>query len=475
MKTYTQAICCVTTRSYLPRLIVLYNSILDFQDIPLYLLVVDIDPDEKTEMATQLSAFFPESPRSTVHVIPPVEIYGQAIHQMRFYYDIFELSTACKGGILNWMQCNTDIDRWLYLDSDMLCCGQLEPFYSALDTSAILLTPHRDKPCATALDDIQYLTAGTFNAGVIGVKRSPESKAFTEWLYNVLSHYCLNDAALPIQDCFIQSTSLFVDQQWLNLVPAYFTGVTVLSERGFNLGHWNADEGCLTRRDGKLYMGENRITLLHLSGWIADQPGRLSKHSSLDWSDNPVWIDLHNRYKESLESLEGNFDGTNHSDTYSDGIPIPTMHRRAYLRYLLDGFQHLEVFSYEKVAAIASHYEEQRKSTSDYYILREQLDHVNLAAAIQLYRLAHHPIIGWLVRLFTNHFNLYSLRIIENLLAGDYKTFLNKTYLSLLSRTPEADEREHYYTRLREGMPRTEIFEDICNSQEHMSKIKGTC
>jgi hypothetical protein len=410
-------------------LIVLYNSILEYQDIPLYLLVLDIDPDETVEMEKRLSEFFPESARVEVHVISPVEIYGKAIYQMRFYYDFFELSTACKGGILKWMQCNTAIDRWLYLDSDMFCCGQLEPLFSALDNSAILLTSHRDKPCATPLDDIQYLTAGSFNAGVIGVKRSPESKAFTEWLYNVLSHYCLNDAVLPVQDRFFQSASLFVDQYWLNLVPAYFSGVTVLSERGFNLGHWNADEGCLTRRDGKLYIGDDLITLFHLSGWIADQPGSLSKYSSLDWSDNPVWNDLHNRYKESLASLEGNFTGINNLDTYSNGVTIPKMHRRAYLCHLLDGFQPLEVISYEKVAAIASHYEEKRKSTSEYYKLREKLDQMIPAAAIH-YRLAHYPIIGWLVRLLTRYNMSHSRRIVEKMLASDERTFINNANLS---------------------------------------------
>ncbi|HTP63808.1 MAG TPA: DUF4214 domain-containing protein [Geobacteraceae bacterium] len=483
MKTYTQAVCCIATRSYLPRLIVLYNSILEYQDIPLYLLAVDIDPDETSEITTQLSGFFPESARGMLHVISPFEIYGQAFHQMRFYYDIFELSNACKGGILNWMQRNTSIERWLYLDCDILCRGELEPFFTALDTSAILLTPHRDKPCATALGDINYLISGTFNAGVIGVRRSPESQVFTEWLYHVLSHYCLLDLPLPIQDRFIQSTSLAADQLWLNLVPAYFSGVTMVSERGLNLGHWNADEGRLTRRDGKLYIGEDRITLLHLSGWLADQPGRLSKHSSLDWSDNPVWIDLHNRYKELLASLEGKFTGINHSDTYSDGVPIPTMHRRAYLRHLLDGLPPLEVFSRENVANIVAHYEEQRKSTSDYYKLREKLDQVilaagerldqvNLAAAIQQYRLAHRPIIGWLLRLLTNYYSDNSRHLVENLLASDDKTFINKTYLSLLNRTPDTVGAEHYSSRLREGMPRIKMFEDLCNSQEYMSKMK---
>ncbi len=144
MKKYTQAVCCIAKRSYLTRLIVLYKSILEYQDIPLYLLVVDIDPHETSDMATQLSGFFPESARGTLYVISPVEIYGRAFHRMRFYYDIFVLSNACKGVILNWMQCNTTLDRWLYLDSGILCCGRLVPLFSPLNTSAIRLPSHRD-------------------------------------------------------------------------------------------------------------------------------------------------------------------------------------------------------------------------------------------------------------------------------------------------------------------------------------------
>ena len=484
MKSHSQAICCSVTRDYLPGLVVFYNSVLEYQDIPLYVLIADIDSGETADMATRLSVFFPESTRGKVHVIAPVEIYGQAIHQMRHYYDAFELSTACKGGILSWMQRSTTIDRWLYLDSDMLCFGKLEPFFTALDTSCILLTPHRTKPCATALDDIQYLSAGVFNAGVIGVRRSSESQAFTEWLCTVLSHYCLNDPLLPPQDRFIQSTLLFVDQVWMDLVPAYFPKVVVLAGRGFNLGHWNADEGQLARRDGELYMGEDRVTLLHLSGWLEDQPGRFSKYSLLDWSGNAVWIDLHKRYRESLAFLKEHCSVKYRFNNYPDGRDIPRMHRRAYLRHLLDGNPPVDEISHESIAAIAARYEEQRKADSDYHgmisdrdnlisELREKLEDAELAAAIQQYRLAHSTILGWFLRLCTNYYSNSALHRVEELLTCEDHTFIRKIYMSLLGRSPDPEGMAFYLKRLHGGLARTEILDSICTSPEYVSKTKN--
>ena len=484
MKSHSQAICCSVTRDYLPGLIVLYNSILEYQDIPLYVLIADIDPGETAEIATQLSVFFPESARGKVHVVAPFDIYGQAIHQMRHYYDAFELSTACKGGILSWMQGNTTIDRWLYLDSDMLCFGTLEPFFTALDTFCILLTPHRSKPCATALNDIQYLSAGTFNGGVIGVRRSPESQAFTEWLCTVLTHYCLNDPALPPQDRFIQSTLLFVDQVWMDLAPAYFPKVVVLAGRGFNLGHWNADEGQLARRDGALYMGEDRVTLLHLSGWLEDQPGRFSKFSLLDWSGNTVWIGLHKHYQESLASLKKHFAVKYRFNSYPDGTEIPRKHRRAYLLHLLNGNPPVDEITCEKIAAIAARNGEQRKTDSEFYRemshrdslisdLSEKPEDTGLAAAIQQYRQAHTTILGWFLRQFTNYYSNSARQKVEELLTCDDQTFIRKIYISLLGRLPDPEGMAFYLKRLHEGLARTEILDSICTSPEYVSKTKN--
>lgn len=336
-----RAVCCVVTQDYLPKLITLYRSILEHQVIPLYLLAADIDPDEVDALTRKLHGFLPEAAAGKLHVIAPAEIYGVSVKQMRFYLDDYEYPTSCKGAVHAWMQRQTEVERWLYLDCDMLCVGSLDPIFDRLDRQSTLLTPHRHGPGVALADDLQVLSAGAFNAGVLGIRRSSVSPAFVDWYLNVLSFYCLNDPPRPANDRITQYTVVFCDQRWLDLVPAYFPDVVVAGERGFNTGHWNVGRDQLDMRQGALHIGDDRITLLHLSGFEPDDATRLSKYSQLDWSHNAVWAEVHRGYRNSLAPLQAHFNVPYRFNTYADGTAIPPMHRRFYLRHLLDGGQPL--------------------------------------------------------------------------------------------------------------------------------------
>lgn len=53
---HAQALCCIATHDYLPNAILLYRSVLRHQDLPLYLLVADIEPEEKEARAPSTAA-----------------------------------------------------------------------------------------------------------------------------------------------------------------------------------------------------------------------------------------------------------------------------------------------------------------------------------------------------------------------------------------------------------------------------------
>ena len=82
---HAQALCCIATHDYLPKAILLYRSVLRHQDLPLYLLVADIEPEEKEALARKLGACLGESAAGKLHVIAPYEIYGAEVSQMRYY------------------------------------------------------------------------------------------------------------------------------------------------------------------------------------------------------------------------------------------------------------------------------------------------------------------------------------------------------------------------------------------------------
>jgi hypothetical protein len=332
-----QALCCVATHDYLPGAIAFYRSVLEHQDLPLVLMAADCDPEETAALEQRICDFLPERARANLRVVSPVDIYGGSTRQMRYYYDAFEFSTACKSAVLAWIERNTTFDRWLYVDSDMLCFASLAPLFAQLDAQSILLTPHRTGPGSALNEDLLLLSSGAFNAGVLGIRRSSTSRAFAAWYLDVLSFYCVNDPPLPWADRVSQSAVIFVDQRWLDLVPACFPEVVVARDRSVNLGHWNVGHDTIEWRDRRLFIGEDRVLLLHLSGWREDQPHRLSRHSPLDWSHCAAWADVHASYRAATSLLRPHFSAPYRFHAYPDGTAIPRAHRRRYLQHLLAG------------------------------------------------------------------------------------------------------------------------------------------
>ncbi|NTV94349.1 MAG: hypothetical protein HGA75_02915 [Thiobacillus sp.] len=329
------AVCSVATVNYLPGLVALYRSILAHQDIPLYLMLADLDPDEIAPIADAVRALLPEHGRDRFHALGPTEVFGAATGRMRFYYDAFEFATACKAAMHVWMQRHTEVERWLYLDSDMLCCAPLDPILAELDGYNLLLTPHRDRPAASAAADLNLLGNGVFNSGMLGVRRSPVSAAFTDWYLKVLTRYCLNDTTLPKSWQLECNTVLAADQRWLDLTPAYFAGVRIAKQRGFNLGHWNIDGDRLDYRDGRLYIGPDPVVMLHLSGWSPGEPSRFTRHSDVDWSADPAWIRIHGQYRDEIVPLVSRFARPYRYATFADGSMIDRRDRRHYLAEVL--------------------------------------------------------------------------------------------------------------------------------------------
>ncbi|NDP43753.1 MAG: hypothetical protein GZ089_13700 [Aromatoleum sp.] len=333
-----KALCCVATRNYCSRLAVAYCGVLEFNDIPLFVLVVDIEPAEKEAAAEALRRCLPARARDWIHVVGLEDVYPGAVESMRFYYDAFELCTAGKAGLHDWMYRTTLVEKWLYIDSDVLCFGSLDPVLDCLaEPFGILLTPHRCTDGNGDVDDLLFLAAGCFNSGVVGVRRTAESGRFTRWYRKTLAHLSLNDVELEPASRFTRDAVLFGDQRWLDLVPGYFEGVFVGRRRGFNLGHWNIGGDHLRRVKGALYAGDERVILLHLSGWSPDDPSRFCRHSEHDFTGDAAWTEIYTAYCDQLEALNGRFPSDYRYANYPDGTPVPKPHRRAYLRYLLDG------------------------------------------------------------------------------------------------------------------------------------------
>jgi len=242
-----------------------------------------------------------------------------------FKYTILEASTAFKPYFLQHLLRSHPIKKLLYLDPDILILRSLEPLSRYLDDANILLTPHLLSPLpADGLhqDDHDILQAGTYNLGFLGLRNSIETRRLLHWWSNKLYHHCL----VSIEN------NLFVDQRWMDLVPALFQGVRILREPGYNVAYWNLHERAVCCGDPVTVNGEP-LYFFHFSGFDPEKLWVVSKYQDrYTQNDTGGARRLYSRYRDLL--LENGWRETSGwkygNDFFQTGVKIPPSARRYY-------------------------------------------------------------------------------------------------------------------------------------------------
>jgi len=307
------AACTIISRNYLPYAKVLHASIRAHNpECDFYVLMVDTphpsDQNQEFEIINVRSLDIPN------------------FSSVAFRYNLLELNTNVKPTFLSKLLAERGIPKLLYFDPDILICDSLQPIFAMLDRCSILLTPH----CTSPIEDRKrpseqdFLSAGAFNLGFIGLRNSLETKSFLQWW----EKRCLE---LGFQE---PRTGLFVDQKWINLVPCFFDSVHVTRHPGCNMGYWNLHERSLTELHGK-FLVNNTVPLLffHFSGIDPLDQAQLSKHSNRHTlADRPDLAEIFCLYRTQLlrNEFEANKDCRYGYGFYSNGQPITQIARTAF-------------------------------------------------------------------------------------------------------------------------------------------------
>ena len=172
-------------------------------------------------------------------------------------FNVVEACTAIKGFALEFMLGYGD--DVIYLDPDIAVFNSLSVIQELLNTNNILLTPHILSPehdeRAIIDNEIGSLKYGIFNLGFIAVSQSPEGKRFANWWAWRLYDFCIEDF----------DRGLFVDQKWVNLVPALFENVLIWKHYGANLASWNLSQRNLSLEQDEIMVEGMPLLFLHFS------------------------------------------------------------------------------------------------------------------------------------------------------------------------------------------------------------------
>ncbi len=210
-------------------------------------------------------------------------------------YTVMEVATACKPIFgLYLFEKYPDLEKLIYFDTDLWITDSIEPIEKNLDNYDIIITPHITQPIdlQEEWNEKQFLNAGLYNTGFIGMKRSENTFKFLNWWKNHLKDYGYYDFC----------NGMGIDQLCVNFVPVFYDKVLIEYSPAYNLAYWNIHERSVTFEHGKyLVNGKENLMFFHFSGYTPDKPNLLSKHiKSSKISNYPVLNPLFKEYNEAL-------------------------------------------------------------------------------------------------------------------------------------------------------------------------------
>jgi hypothetical protein len=239
-----------------------------------------------------------------------------------FMHDVVELCTAVKGPMLCKLL-DEGASKVVYLDPDIAVLNSLSEVEGLLDDCDALLTPHLLAPdvdlAAIADNEIGSLKHGVYNLGFIAVSATAGGKSLATWWRDRLLRFCFDD--IP--------NGLFTDQRWCDLAPAFFPGVRILRDPGYNVASWNLSQRPISiGKDGKIRAAGQPLRFFHFTKFKSVGEQMLDRYSG----DRIEVYELMSWYRRQLaaHAVAGLPERWWYYGVYADGTPIPWEHRRIY-------------------------------------------------------------------------------------------------------------------------------------------------
>jgi lipopolysaccharide biosynthesis glycosyltransferase len=252
----------IVARNYLAYAYVLGDSVTRYHPDARFSIFImdDISGEYRAEIAAK-----------GFDAITPEQIQIPNYRQFVFKYNVTEASTGVKPFVMQFLL-DSGARKLIYLDPDILCFRRFDEVLDALDGDSIVLTPHSTSPIGSEYfpDDHLFLSSGVYNLGFIAVRESGITRRFLDWWCERLLESCLD----------LTEQNLFVDQKWIDLVPAYFDEVVILKSLAYNIAYWNLHERQVSEQDGRLYVAPSGepVAFIHFSGMVVDSDGQISKY-----------------------------------------------------------------------------------------------------------------------------------------------------------------------------------------------------
>jgi hypothetical protein len=278
------AVFTVTNLAYLPKALVLAESLFKYDGEKLHIFIIDRKIDINL-------------PNSNAEFIWIEDVGFSDFSELAFKYDITEFSTCLKPGItLNLFEKYT---RVIFLDPDTCLYHSVAPILNDLNLHSVVLTPHYTTPHSNALadSDIAMMRFGSFNLGFFAVKKTDSGLYFLNWWDDRCRRFCY----------FETQFGLSTDQKWVSIAPCFFEDLYTSFNLGYNVAFWNLHERKLSKNLNDTVVVNEKYPLIffHFSSFDEKIPELLSTRPFIKNSNlNETLADLSTTYRDALKTTK---------------------------------------------------------------------------------------------------------------------------------------------------------------------------
>ena len=310
-----KAIVSICSNNYFPYVRILFDSAQKHHpEVDLFLCLAD---EVRADVDLGIAG---------VEIIPAAELGIENFPDFAFRYDIMEFNTAVKPFVMRHLIQVRDYTEVVYLDPDIELFAPMKSVFEAFAAGAdFVLTPHLTAPAEFSdfPNDVGIMKAGIYNLGFIALNNSSSAIAFLQWWERKLRFQCINQ----------QDQGVFVDQKFVDLLPAFQENVTILRDHTLNVAYWNLDQRQLEQTETGWLVDGKPLVFFHFSGIELRDPQRLSKYTERFNGDLEAPLQaIVNHYLEQLQKFgyQSNNRPKYSYGKFSNGIPIADLMRYCY-------------------------------------------------------------------------------------------------------------------------------------------------
>jgi glycosyltransferase involved in cell wall biosynthesis len=259
-------------------------------------------------------------------VIEAEQLNIPGFQDFAFRYDIMEFNTAIKPFVFRHLLEDRGYELALYFDPDIEVFRPLDGVLGPLrEGASFVVTPHICAPLEVAEEphDVSIMKAGIYNLGFLGVGRVEESIRIIDWWARRLRFQCLS----------AQDQGIFVDQKFVDLVPAFARRCHISHDTTLNVAYWNLSQRRLAGQEGHWTVDGEPLSFFHFSGFDPRIPDKLSKFTQRFQGDMPEPLQaVVSRYAAKLLSRGyGTFPSGGYAyGRFASGTPIHPFVRRMF-------------------------------------------------------------------------------------------------------------------------------------------------